>query len=882
MHYRILGPLEVLGDDGPVPIGGAKQRALLALLLLHAGRVVSRERLIDELWGDAPPATARTTVQVYISRLRKLLPSGALVTRGAGYALEVEPDAVDLALFERLRAEGRFHEALALWRGTPLAEFAEEFARVEGARLEELRLATLEERLDADLVRGRHAELVGELESLVAEHPHRERLRGQLMLALYRSGRQAEALAAYRDARAALDELGLEPSEQLRRYERQILTQDEALEPPRPRAEATPVRLPAAATSFVGRERELAEVADLLGGDGARVVTLTGAAGSGKTRLAVEVAAHAAHTFPDGVFFVPLEDVRDAALVVPAVATALGVEAAEGTVRQRLADQTVLLVLDNFEQVLDAAPAVAGLVTAPSAFLVTSRAPLNIAAERQYPVPPLAQSEARALFVERARAVRPDFETSRAVGEICRRLDGLPLAIELAAAHTKLLTPEAMLPRLTSRLSLLTGGPRERPTRQQTLRAALDWSYDLLAEDARTLFARLAVFAGGFDLAAVERVCGGDLETFETLVDNGLVQVRGERFGLLDSIREYSSERLAVDLAAEALRLAHAEYYAALGERLLAADRSDGGRAATSRLLAADVGNFEAAYGVLRGSSRRGDELRVAEALAGAFDRVGRTRDALRVLEETLRGNGFATTQRARIEAQAAWLAAASDEFAKARALASAALDAARSAGDSWSEVTALAAIWLTASEEGDLDVADDALREAEAVTRAKLPQRLASVLNDRSVIALERGDYARARELLGEALEHARGTPYGPWVNLALSHLLERDFDAAEPWLRKTMTTAREAGATPWLFYALHGFVVLHAPVDPERAALLSGALGSLRRNVGIQLQRLELQIATQTRADLASRLGGLFYELETTGAGMDLDDVVELALAT
>jgi predicted ATPase/DNA-binding SARP family transcriptional activator len=883
MLYRILGPVEVLGNDGPLSLGGAKQRALLALLLLHAGRVVSRERLIDDLWGDAPPDTARETVQVYVSRLRKLLPAGALATRGAGYALDVEPDSLDLAQFERLRTERRFHEALALWRGPPLAEFEEAFARVEGARLEELRLATLEERFDADLALGRHGELVGELEALVGEHPHRERLRGQLMLALYRSGRQAEALAAYRDARAVLDELGIEPSERLRWLERQILTQDAALQSPRSRGEPAVIRLPVPVTSFVGRERELAEVADVLAGGGARVVTLTGAAGAGKTRLAVEVASRVAHAFPDGVFFVALDDVRDPALLVPAVANALGVDPVAGVetaVEERLADRRMLLVVDNFEQVLDAAPAVARLVTATCVFMVTSRAPLNIAAERQYPVPSLAQSEARALFVERARAVRPDFDTSRAVGEICRRLDGLPLAIELAAARVKLMTPEAMLPRLSARLSLLTGGPRERPTRQQTLRAALDWSYDLLADDARALFARLAVFAGGFDLAAVDGVCDGDLDTFRALVDNGLVQARGERFALLESIREYGVERLAVDPDVATLRLKHAEYYASLGERLLDVDRSDRDHASASRSLAADVGNLEAAYEVLRNSAHRIDELRVAEALGSALDRVGRTRDALDILEEALRDEGLATAQRGRIEAQAAWLAADARDFARARTLASVALDDARSAGDSWSEVTALAAIYLSASEEGDLALADEALAKAEVVARARLPQRLASVLNDRSVIALERGEYARARELLAEALELARGTPYGPWVNLALCHLLEGDFHGAEPWLRKTMTAAREAGATNWVFYALHGFVVLHAQTDPERAALLSGAGESLRRSVGIQLQRLELRLATQTRADLARRLGGLLYEFETAGAEMELDDVVTLAL--
>jgi predicted ATPase/DNA-binding SARP family transcriptional activator len=876
-EYRILGPLEVLGDNGPLRLGGAKQRALLALLLLDSGRVVSQERLIDELWGEAPPDTARESVHVYVSRLRKVLPAGALVTEGAGYALQVAPDAVDLASFERLRAEGRFHEALALWRGPPLAEFDEDFARVEGGRLEELRLSTLEERLDADLARGRHAELVGELEALVDAHPHRERLRGQLMLALYRSGRQAEALAAYRAARFALDELGIEPSEELRRLERQILTQDAALMPRRSRAE-TIVRLPVPATTFVGRERELAELADVLAGEGARVVTLTGAAGAGKSRLAVEVASRTAYAFPDGVFFVPLESVRDPALVVPAIANALGA----GAVTEWLADRRALVVIDNFEQVLDAAPAVARLVTATSVLLVTSRAPLNISAERLYPVHSLEQSDARALFVERARAVRPDFDTSRAVGEICRRLDGLPLAIELAAARVRLMTPEMMLPRLGDRLSLLTRGPSERATRQQTLRAALDWSYDLLPDDARVLFARLSVFAGGFDLSAVEGICDGDLESVQALVDYGLIEVRGERFALLESIREYSSERLAVHpIAAHRLRLRHAQNYASLGNRLLEANRGDAPQAASQQLVD-ELGNFEAAQAAFREAARRTDALRVVEALAGALERVGRTRDALAILEDALLEEDLAPSDRASMEAQAAWLAAVVGEQARARALACTAFEHARDVDDAWSEFIALSAISLSGLEEGDLESADDALRKAETLARLRLPQRLTSVLNDRSVVALEHGEYARARELLDEALERATKTPFGPWANLALSHLLEDDLVAAEPWLRKSLTNAREAGATAWVFYALHGFVVLHARDDPERAALLSGALGSLGRGIGIHLQHLELQLATRTRGDLANRLGGRLHELEAAGAELELDDVVALALAT
>jgi DNA-binding SARP family transcriptional activator len=301
VEFRVLGPLEVLGDDGPLPLGGAKQRALLALLVLNANRVVSRERMIDELWQDDPPETAVTTVQVYVSRLRKLLGTNVLVTRAPGYVFHTAQVVLDLEQFERLRAAGRPEKALALWRGPPLAEFGEPFARAEAARLEDLRLATLEDRIAADLERGCHADVVGEVEELVREHPHRERLRAQLMLALYRSGRQAEALAAYRDARAALDELGLEPSEELRRLERSILTQDAALTSPPAVLSATLV-LPSPlalrpAYPFVGRARELSLLGSLLqfAGEGERqVALLAGEAGSGKSRVLRELAHDAA------------------------------------------------------------------------------------------------------------------------------------------------------------------------------------------------------------------------------------------------------------------------------------------------------------------------------------------------------------------------------------------------------------------------------------------------------------------------------------------------------------------------------------------------------------------------------------------------------------
>jgi DNA-binding SARP family transcriptional activator len=321
MDFRLLGPLEVRDDNGPLPLGGSKQRALLALLLLYANRVVSRERLIDELWGDDPPHTAVASVQVYVSRLRKLLPQGRLETRPPGYLLRVEPDELDIDRFERLCAAGRRREALELWQGSPLAEFEEPFAKVEAGRLEELRLVALEERIEADLTQGRHADLAGELEALIADNPHRERLRAQLMLALYRSGRQTDALATYREGRAALGELGLDPSAELKRLQRQILSHDTALDLAAQalladeRAPLPGALVPESPFPFVGRANELEMLRSLLEralrGEGC-LVLLSGEPGAGKTRLVRELAQDAAER---GV--VVCYGTSDAAVTVP-------------------------------------------------------------------------------------------------------------------------------------------------------------------------------------------------------------------------------------------------------------------------------------------------------------------------------------------------------------------------------------------------------------------------------------------------------------------------------------------------------------------------------------------------------------------------------------
>jgi predicted ATPase/DNA-binding SARP family transcriptional activator len=606
VDFGILGPLAVTDRGREPAIASGKQRALLAILLLHANEVVSSDRLIEELWGEHPPASAAKSLHVHVSRLRKALGGreGPIITGPNGYSIRVARGQLDLERFTRLAEDGRqalgaddpergaelLREALSLWRGPPLADFTfESFAQMEIGRLEELRLAALEDRIDADLARGQHAELVGELEALVAAQPLRERLRRQLVLALYRAGRQADALEAYRAARAQLmDELGLEPTPELRQLEQAILTHDVALRAPAAPA-ARSSGLPAPATRTIGRDDDRDAVSHLLRQDGTRLVTLTGPGGVGKTRLALEVARELEPDLPDGAWFVSLAATANAEHVASTIAQAIRVTPLEGETPQHaierfLASKRGLLVLDNFEHLLPAAPLVSELLANSGALkvLATSRAALRLRPERRFTVEPLGlpagdepaevmASAAAALFLERAEShgteLALDPPGAAAVARLCRRLDGLPLAIELAAARAPLFEPSELSARLEHALDALGTGARDAPERQRTLRATLEWSYRLLSAEEAEALGRFAVFAGGATIQSAEQVTGAELEALEGLVEKHLLVRRADRLLMLETVREYARERLDAHPQAARIHARHCRHYLALVER---------------------------------------------------------------------------------------------------------------------------------------------------------------------------------------------------------------------------------------------------------------------------------------------------------------------------
>lgn len=725
VRFRLLGPMEISVGGAPSKLPGAAERALLVQLLLAPGRTIPATMLVDRLWSDsALPVDPMNALQIRVSKLRRSLKAMGiddLVTReGVGYRAAVDVPQVDALDFaaqvraarawaaEAAAGDGyedrhlrAYDDALALWHGDPLSDFVtEQWATAEAARLTELRLAALTERAQVALALGRHLEVVADLEALVAEDPTLESLAGLLMVALYRGGRQADALEVYTRTRDVLDEtLGLEPSVSLRSLHERVLRQDESLgvqpevaaQAPmsvlsaRSRGEeeqAAPTNLPTVVRPLIGRDAQLDSLAGLVGG--VRLLSLIGPGGAGKTSLALATVVRTSSTYPDGAFGVRLASVDSGDQVPLAVADALGVPldgaAASRDVRQRLISylsrRRVLLLVDNCEHVVDAA---AGLIDdilgrCPEVTVIaTSREALAVPDEVQVTVGPLEMAPegtaadqvlgypASQLFAERARAVRPGMvfagDDLEAIGRISRALDGIPLALELAAARVAAMSPVEISDRIEHRFSLLTSGARTAEARQQTLRATVDWSYKLLSEVEQTVFSRLSVFQGGWSLTGAEAVVGDDampagevLDTIGRLVERSMVVVEPgatTRYRMLETLREYAAEQLAASGESDAVARRHADHFRQVAEQAEVALRGHGQRE-TLRQLREEQPNIRAAISWL---SRPGGDLDSALVTAGSlgmFWHLGRHLEGREVLGRLVAAGGGSPAARAR------------------------------------------------------------------------------------------------------------------------------------------------------------------------------------------------------------------------------------------
>jgi predicted ATPase/DNA-binding SARP family transcriptional activator len=748
VRYRLLGPMEVSVDGAPVKLPGTAERALLAQLLLSPGRTIPATMLVDRLWSESSlPVDPMNALQIRVSKLRRALQGvgiGDVVAReGVGYRATIDPSTVDAVDFADRIGIARtaaahaadnggiapihvqaYDDALALWRGDPLSDFAvERWAAAEVARLTELRLGAMTERAQAALALGRHQEVISDLEPVVGHDPTLESLAGLLMLALYRSGRQADALDVYTRTRQVLDEsLGLEPSVSLRSLHERVLRQDATLgaqqdmvpasaaaattaatvQEPAPTAElatvpvtmpahrsraegdrTAPTNLPTVVRALIGRDAQLDSIAQLLGG--VRLLSLIGPGGAGKTSLALATVVRASANYPDGAYGVRLASVNaNAPDQVPvAVADALGMPmdgaAATHDLRDRLisflANRRMLLLVDNCEHVVDAAAALIDdiLSRCPGiTILATSREALAVPDEVQVTVGPLETPPedtpppqvlnypAAQLFAERARAVRPgllfDADNLTAIGDISRSLDGIPLALELAAARVSSLSPVEVSQRLGNRFTLLTSGTRTADERQQTLRATVDWSYRLLSDTEQRVFDRLSVFQGGWTLMSAEDVVADEgappgevLNTVGRLVEQSMVVVEPgptTRYRMLETLRQYAAERLQASGRAVDVAHRHATYFQSIVQHAEVALRGHEQRQ-TLRLLHDEQPNIRAALAFLSGPDGDRDAALTMAGSLGMFWHLGRHLEGRLVLSRLVAGHEGSPAARA-------------------------------------------------------------------------------------------------------------------------------------------------------------------------------------------------------------------------------------------
>jgi predicted ATPase/DNA-binding SARP family transcriptional activator len=906
MKFFVLGPLRATDAGRDVHLGGPRHRTLLAALLVRPRVVVTSDALIDVLWGPNPPKSAAEMLHVRVSELRRLLRSesseaSVVVRQTPGYLVEVAPDDLDSEVFERLATIGRrtFAEgnvakaaselaaALALWRADPLPEVTDRaYAQSRIAALHDLHLLTIEDAVEVDLLRGRHHEVIGRLMGLTNEHPFRERLWCQLMLAHYRSGRQGDALAEYERIRAQLArELGIDPGTELQDLRLQILRQDPRLGASSrsiPVARHTSENLPNPLTSFVGRVGERDDIDGLL--RAARLVTVVGVGGAGKSRLAVEVARAHVDDYPGGVWLIELSPLSDPQLILPTTARVLGVfeHPERGHFEQivlELGENGSLLVFDNCEHLIDnvARVVLSLLEQCPRLHVIcTSRERLQISGESIYRltglatpivddnVAEVARVEAVHLFRERAKAAQPEFqlspEVTPLVADICRRLDGLPLAIELAAARIGTFSVAQIAERLDDRFRLLGVGDRSPDDRHRTLRAVVDWSYGLLTDAEKRIFDSLAVFVGGFTFEAAEMVCAlidedADLSyILDRLVDKSLIQSEATagpeyRYRLLETLREYGAADLRRRGQVDALRRRHADYFS-----LLAKNAADGLRGANQptwlERLTAEHDNLRAALDWNLSAGLAEDAARLAGAIYPFWDLRGHYAEGRRWLERVFGGGGLSPGVRTRALMGLATLTVIQGDLERAAAACDEARALSLRAGDAAGLAHAVQYLGFIAIWAEDLDGATELLTEAISAAReADAPWELGWALLFSATVAFSRGEYERALELTHRS--DAALVPVGDLEAAGWNSLIR----GGASWAMDDLDESRNA-----LREGIHVFIRLNGVWGMSQGFLLASLLLTSR---GCHLEAARLMGACEALRDVAGT--GQFPFIET-----------------
>jgi predicted ATPase/DNA-binding SARP family transcriptional activator len=889
VELRVLGPIEALRDGRSLAVGGPRQRTLLALLALEPERPVGVGRLVDEIWAAEPPDGADITLRSYVSRLRRTLGSGASITSSSSsYSLHIDPDAIDARRFERVvrdaeaalarrnvrNARDLATTGLAMWRGPAYGDEGTDGALLlEAERLDALRVRATELRLEASLALGEGAALVDELEALVRQHPYRERFWQHLMLALYRADRQADALAAYQRARVQLQEhLGLDPGEELERLQQQILRQEV---PPATAPEARH-NLPAPLTTFIGRTTELAALAELL--DRHRLVTLAGIGGVGKTRLALEAARSRVAEHPDGVFFVDLAPLAEPALLAGHIAEAMEVREQPGVsgidrLLGHLRTSDALLVLDNCEHLRAASADLSArlLAACPGLrILATSREVLGVSGEADVAVPPLGlpadsatgrdarDSEAVRLFLARAREARPgiadDDETIETIARICADLDGLPLAIELAAARARALSPTEIGSRIRDRFRFLVSWRRLATARHRTLREAMDWSYGLLEPEEQSVLRALSVFVGGFTLAAVAAVATeGDedraLRCLERLVEASLVAVDSTneetRYTILETVREYGAEHLEAAGERDEVRRRHAEYFAVFAEAVWHPVRTSAARVQGAWLgrFARDRENLRAALTWQEEASAFEAMLRLTEALWWFWWIRGELTEGRTWLGMALEGaTGSDEDLRGLAHLGFGGLSWAHGDLDAAEEHATLAQQLFAAVGNTLQEGSALNTLGVIAYARGQnarsrsfLEASIAKLRTASA-TDPSLLGRIAIAIDNLGTVSLELGDMDAALAQYQEALELNRARADGEGIAMNEMHIgiLEAHsgrLEEARALLDRAFALYASVGFHQYAAECLEtASIVANGEDTPEEAAFLLGVATRLR----------------------------------------------------